>query len=158
MRRLFRSELVEEDVEPEAVCSEQAADSDESLSSLDDVIGNIVSCGENFSVTALKWTVTRASCEYQRIPVTCLSKIFETHLAPVLNNLPGHILSEHFAYDTVGIQIEEILPYIVLSHSVFPEYLHCPVRADQLRLVIYISAETYQLAMSILLHLFGAGS
>jgi hypothetical protein len=54
MRRRLRSELVEDDVEPEAVCNEQAADRVESLSSLDEVMGNTVSWGENFSVTALK--------------------------------------------------------------------------------------------------------
>lgn len=50
----MRSELVEEDVEPDAVCKEQAADKVESLSSLDEVMGNMVSWGVNFSVTALK--------------------------------------------------------------------------------------------------------
>lgn len=45
---------MEDDVEPEAVCNEQAADRVESLSSLDEVMGNTVSWGENFSVTALK--------------------------------------------------------------------------------------------------------
>jgi hypothetical protein len=138
MRRRLRSELVEDDVEPEAVWREQAADSVESLSSLDEVMGNTVSWGENFSVTALKWTVARARCAYQRIPVSLLSKTFETHLAPVLNNLLEHILLGHFAYDTARSQIEEIPPHIVLSHSVFPKYLHCPVPGDQLHLAIYI--------------------
>jgi hypothetical protein len=69
MRRRFRSELVEDDVEPDAVCSEHAADRVESLSSLDEVMGKVVSWGENFSVTALKWTVARAKSEYQQISV-----------------------------------------------------------------------------------------
>ncbi len=92
MSRRFRSELVEDDVEPEAVCSEQAADRVESLSSLDDVMGNIVSWGENFSVTALKCTVTRAKCEYQpTLGRFDCPNFFETYLAPVLSNLPAHI-------------------------------------------------------------------
>lgn len=43
MRRRLRSELVDDDVEPDAVCREHAADRAESLSSLDEVMGNIVS-------------------------------------------------------------------------------------------------------------------
>jgi hypothetical protein len=56
----LRSELVDEEVEPEAVCSEHAADSALSLSSFAVPIEKTVSCGENRSVTALKCTVTRA--------------------------------------------------------------------------------------------------
>lgn len=43
IRRRLRSELVEEEVEPDAVCKEQAADRVESFSSLDEVMGNMVS-------------------------------------------------------------------------------------------------------------------
>jgi len=42
------------------VCSEHAADSSESRSSLDVVMGKMVSWGENRSATALKWTDERA--------------------------------------------------------------------------------------------------
>jgi hypothetical protein len=42
------------------VCSEQADDNEVSFSSLGTEIGNIVSYGENRSVMAWKWTVTRA--------------------------------------------------------------------------------------------------
>lgn len=47
-------ELVDEDVDLVAVCSEQAAESVESLSSLDELIGKMVSCGEKCSEIALK--------------------------------------------------------------------------------------------------------
>jgi len=57
--RLLR-ELVDEEVDPEAVCREHAADSVLSFNSLDVVMGKTVSCGENRSVTALKCTVARA--------------------------------------------------------------------------------------------------
>ena len=43
INRRLRRELVDEDVEPEAVCSEHAADSVLSFSSLEDAIGNTVS-------------------------------------------------------------------------------------------------------------------
>lgn len=55
-----RKELVDEVVEPDAVCKEQAAESALSLSSFATLIEKTVSCGENRSVTALKCTVTRA--------------------------------------------------------------------------------------------------
>ena len=55
-----RRELVDEEVDPEAVCSEHAADSVLSFSSFDVVMGKTVSFGENRSVTALKCTVARA--------------------------------------------------------------------------------------------------
>ena len=45
---------MEEDVDPEAVCKEHAAESVESLRSLLDAMGKTVSCGENFSENALK--------------------------------------------------------------------------------------------------------
>jgi len=54
INRRLCSELVDEDVEPDAVCKEQAAESVVSLSSFALVIGKIVSCGENRSVIALK--------------------------------------------------------------------------------------------------------
>ena len=54
INRRLRKELVDEDVEPDAVCNEHAAESCGSRSSLDVVIGKMVSCGENRSVTALK--------------------------------------------------------------------------------------------------------
>jgi hypothetical protein len=57
---LRRRELLDDDVEPVAVCNEQADDNEVSFSSLGTVIGNTVSCGENRSVMAWKWTVTRA--------------------------------------------------------------------------------------------------
>ena len=50
----LRRELVDEDVDPDAVCNEQAAERAESLSSRDKLIGNIVSYGENRSVIAVK--------------------------------------------------------------------------------------------------------
>jgi hypothetical protein len=43
IKRLRRSELVEEDVEPDEVCSEQAAESLVSLSSLESAIEKVVS-------------------------------------------------------------------------------------------------------------------
>lgn len=52
--RLRRTELAEEEVDPDAVCKEQAADSVVSKRSLDEVMGKTASCGENFSLTALK--------------------------------------------------------------------------------------------------------
>jgi hypothetical protein len=61
IRRLRRSELVEEDVEPEAAWSEQAAESLVSFSSFASEMEKVVSYGENRSQTALKWTVTRAA-------------------------------------------------------------------------------------------------
>lgn len=54
IRRRSRNELVEEDMDPDAVCNEHAADRVVSRSSLEDVIGKTVSWGENRSVTALK--------------------------------------------------------------------------------------------------------
>lgn len=60
IKRLLRSELVDEDVDPDAVWSEHAAERVVSRRSFGAVIENTVSCGENLSVTALKWTVTRA--------------------------------------------------------------------------------------------------
>lgn len=65
---LLRSELVEDDIEPEAVCSEHAAERVESRSSLESLMENSVSKGENRSVTALKCTVTRAKCFVRLIP------------------------------------------------------------------------------------------
>jgi len=56
----LRRELVDEEVEPDAVCSEHAADSVLSFNSLDVDMGKTVSFGENRSVTALKCTVARA--------------------------------------------------------------------------------------------------
>jgi hypothetical protein len=47
-------------MDPDAVCKEQAAERVVSRSSFESVISNVVSCGANFSVTALKCTVTRA--------------------------------------------------------------------------------------------------
>lgn len=60
INRRLRSELVEEEVEPDAVWSEHAADNVLSFNSLGVVIGKTVSFGENRSVTALKCTVARA--------------------------------------------------------------------------------------------------
>lgn len=60
IKRRLRRELVDEDVEPDAVCKEHAAESVVSRSSFDVDIGKTVSWGENRSVTALKWTVARA--------------------------------------------------------------------------------------------------
>ena len=60
-KRLRRSKLVEEDVEPDAAWSEQAAESLVSLSSLASAMEKAVSKGEKRSQTALKWTVTRAA-------------------------------------------------------------------------------------------------
>jgi hypothetical protein len=60
-KRLRRIELVEEDVEPEAAWSEQAADSLVSLSSFASAMEKVVSKGEKRSQTALKWTATRAA-------------------------------------------------------------------------------------------------
>ena len=61
INRLRRSELVEEDVEPDAAWSEQAADSLVSFSSFESAIEKVVSWGENRSQTSSKWTVTRAA-------------------------------------------------------------------------------------------------
>ena len=60
IKRRLRKELVDDDVEPEAVCKEHAAESCGSRSSLAAVISKIVSCGEKRSVTALKCTAERA--------------------------------------------------------------------------------------------------
>lgn len=60
-KRRRRKELVDDDVDPDAVCSEHAAESSRSRSSLEDVMGKTVSWGEKRSVTALKWTEERAS-------------------------------------------------------------------------------------------------
>jgi hypothetical protein len=60
IKRLRRSELVEEDVEPDAACSEQAAESLVSLSSFGSAIEKVVFWGEKRSQTSSKWTVTRA--------------------------------------------------------------------------------------------------
>ena len=54
INRLRRSELVEEDVDPEAACSEHAADNLVSLSSLAAAMENVVSYGANRSQTELK--------------------------------------------------------------------------------------------------------
>ena len=54
IRRLRRNELVEEDVEPDAACKEQAAESLVSLSSLASEIEKVVSCGEKRSQTSSK--------------------------------------------------------------------------------------------------------
>lgn len=54
LRRL--RELVDDEVEPEAVCSEQAAESAESFNSFEVAISKIVSYGENRSEKALKCT------------------------------------------------------------------------------------------------------
>lgn len=43
IRRRLRRELVEEDVDPEAVCNEQAADSVESFNSFEEVMEKVVS-------------------------------------------------------------------------------------------------------------------
>lgn len=59
-KRRRRKELLEDDVDPEAVCSEHAAESSGSRSSLDEVIGKMVSVGEKRSETAVKWTEERA--------------------------------------------------------------------------------------------------
>lgn len=61
INRLRRKELVDEDVDPDAVCREHAAERVVSRSSFAVVMGNTVSWGENRSVTALKCTVTRAT-------------------------------------------------------------------------------------------------
>lgn len=58
--RRFLRELVEEAVEPEAVCKEQAAESFVSVRALAESISKTVSYGENRSQTKLKWTATRA--------------------------------------------------------------------------------------------------
>lgn len=60
-KRRLRKELVDDDVEPDAVCREHAAESSRSRSSLAVVMGKTVSWGEKRSVTALKWTVERAT-------------------------------------------------------------------------------------------------
>lgn len=60
MRRRRRSELVEDEVDAEAACNEQAAESLESFNSSATAISKMVSYGENRSQTALKWTATRA--------------------------------------------------------------------------------------------------
>jgi len=52
--RRLRRELVEDDVDPDAVCKEHAAESVVSRRSFEDAIGKTVSWGENRSVTALK--------------------------------------------------------------------------------------------------------
>lgn len=54
IKRLRRSELVEDEVEPEAVCNEHAAERVESLSSFEEAMGNMVSCGANLSLKAVK--------------------------------------------------------------------------------------------------------
>lgn len=64
----LRSELVDEEAEPDAVCNEHAADSALSLSSFAVPIEKTVSCGENRSVTALKCTVTRAIDRMRQLP------------------------------------------------------------------------------------------
>ncbi|OLN82726.1 hypothetical protein CCHL11_08762, partial [Colletotrichum chlorophyti] len=54
INRLLRKELVEEEVEPDAACREQAADSLVSLSSFAVAIENVVLYGAKRSQTALK--------------------------------------------------------------------------------------------------------
>jgi hypothetical protein len=54
IKRRLRSELVDEEVDPEAVWREQAAESSGSRSSFGLEIGKMVSWGEKRSVTALK--------------------------------------------------------------------------------------------------------
>lgn len=54
IKRLRRKELVDDEVEPDAACSEQAAESLVSLSSLELAMENMVSYGANFSLTELK--------------------------------------------------------------------------------------------------------
>lgn len=66
-------ELVDEEVEPDAVCKEQAADKALSLSPFAVSIEKEVSYGENRSVIALKCTVTRARCRIRQSPRSQLS-------------------------------------------------------------------------------------
>lgn len=55
-----REDPLEEQLDGAAVCREQAAARAASLSSSAEVIETVVSCGVNFSETAVKWTATRA--------------------------------------------------------------------------------------------------
>jgi hypothetical protein len=54
IKRRRRKELVDDEVEPEAVCKEHAAESSWSRSSLAVEMGKTVSWGEKRSATALK--------------------------------------------------------------------------------------------------------
>ena len=65
--RRRRNELVDDDVEPDAACREQAAESFVSLSSVASLITKAVSKGENRSQTELKWTVTRAAGDFTQV-------------------------------------------------------------------------------------------
>ncbi|KAL4414616.1 hypothetical protein CABS03_05555 [Colletotrichum abscissum] len=66
INRLRLKELVEDEVDPDAACKEQAADSLVSLSSFAEAIEKSVLYGANRSHTALKWTVTRATIDRQK--------------------------------------------------------------------------------------------
>lgn len=55
-----RKELEDDEAEPEAVCSEQAAESLLSFKSLATEISKVISYGRNRSQTALKCTAARA--------------------------------------------------------------------------------------------------
>jgi len=61
IKRRLRSELVDEEVEPEAVCKEQAAESFESLRSFAFVSSKMVSWGVNLSIIALNCTPNRTT-------------------------------------------------------------------------------------------------